>query len=124
MKIDRRRFTRFDTYAKAYLPRDSTPYEVTNISYKGCFIATSQKIDRGKLLFFEVELPYIGRVPIYGVVVHHGTPEKPGLGIEIIEIDHDLTPVWVLFIKAMGYIEEAKKIYDQTMKQLKEKGNL
>ncbi len=120
MKIDMRRFPRFYTQIKAYLPGDPTPYEVSNISYKGCFIATPKKIDRGKLLLFEVELPYIGRIPIYGVVVHHGTPEKPGLGIEIVEIDHNLTPVWALFIKAMGYIEEAREIYQQTMKNLKE----
>jgi hypothetical protein len=124
MKIDRRRFPRLGVKVKAYLPGDSTPYEVSNISYKGCFIETPKKIDRGKLLLFEVDLPYIGKVPIYGIVVHHGTPEKPGLGIEIIEVDHDLTPVWALFIKAMGYIEEARSIYQQTMEQLKKEEGL
>lgn len=111
--IDLRRFPRCPVKLKAYFPEDENPYEVINISYKGCFIKTDKKIPVRKLLYFEIELPEIGVIPIYGLVVHHGTKDNPGLGIEILEIDKNLLPVWNYFLKALLYIEEAKKNYQK-----------
>lgn len=50
---------------------------------------------------------------MYGTIVHFGTPDDPGLGVEIIEIDKNLGPVWNLYIKALSYLREAKEKYDR-----------
>jgi len=117
LKEERRRFPRCYTNIKAYFPSDEKPYRVSNVSYRGCFICTNKKIPRRKLIYFEIEIPDVGRIPIYGIVVHHGTSKNPGLGIEIIEIDKNLTPVWGLYIKALGYINKAREIYEKTLNE-------
>lgn len=117
--IDLRRFPRCPVRLKAYFPEDDTPYEVLNISYKGCFIKTDKKIPVRKLVYFEIELPEIGIIPIYGLVVHHGSSENPGLGIEILEIEKNLLPVWNYFLRALLYIEEAKKSYQKYLQTSK-----
>ncbi len=112
-----RRFPRCITKLKAYFPEDDTPYEITNISYKGCFIKTNKKIPKKKLVYLEIEIPDIGVVPVYGVVIHYGTPEKPGIGIEIVDINKNMLPVWTYYLKALAYIEEAKKAYERALKE-------
>jgi len=118
--IDLRRYPRCLTKLCASFPEEDQAYEVQNISYKGCFIKTDKKIPIKKLVYFEVEIPDVGVVPIYGVVVHHGTPENPGLGIEIIDIDKNMRPVWNYYLKALLYIEEAKKAYQTALKEIRE----
>lgn len=118
--IDLRRYPRCLTKLRASFPEEDKPYEVQNISYKGCFIKTDKKIPIEKLVYFEVEIPDVGVVPIYGVVIHHGTPENPGLGIEIIDIDKNMRPVWNYYLKALLYIEEAKKAYQTALKEIGE----
>ncbi|PMP96093.1 MAG: hypothetical protein C0169_04795, partial [Thermodesulfobacterium geofontis] len=76
-----------------------------------------------KLIYFEVEIPDVGTIPIYGVVIHHGTPEEPGLGIEIVDIDKDMKTVWNYFIKALLYIEEAKSAYKKALEESGKKEN-
>jgi hypothetical protein len=118
--IDLRRYPRCLTKLRAFFPEEEDQfYEVPNISYKGCFIKTDKKIPVEKLIYFEVEIPDIGVVPIYGVVVHHGTSEEPGLGIEIIDIDQNMRPVWNYYLKALLYVEEAKKAYRKALEDLK-----
>jgi hypothetical protein len=116
--IDLRRYPRCLTKLRASFPEENQAYEVQNISYKGCFIKTDKKIPIEKLVYFEVEIPDVGVVPIYGVVVHHGTPENPGLGIEIIDIDKNMRSVWNYYLKALLYIEEAKKAYQTALKEI------
>ncbi len=120
--IERRRFPRFLTQIKAYFPGDTTAYTVKNISWKGLFIKTPHKFTLEKrLIYFELEIPEIGKIPIYGYIVHQGTDEEPGLGIEIIEIDKNLAPVWGLFIKAMNLLKEAREEYEKRIKELNQK---
>jgi len=116
--IDLRRYSRHLTKLRAFFPEENQAYEVQNISYKGCFIKSDKNIPVGKLVYFEVEIPDVGIVPIYGVVIHHGTEDAPGLGIEIIDIDKNMRPVWNYYLKALLYIEEAKKAYQSALKDL------
>ena len=115
--IDLRRYPRCLTKLNAYFPDEKDPYEVSNISYKGCFIKTEKKIPIKKLVYVEIEIPDVGLVPIYGVIIHHGTPENPGLGIEIVDIDKNMRPVWNYYLKALLYIEEAKKAYKKALEE-------
>lgn len=115
--IDLRRYPRCVTKLKAFFPDEENPYEVLNVSYKGCFIKTDKKIPINKLIYFEVEIPDVGLIPIYGVVIHHGTPEEPGLGIEIVDIDKDMRAVWNYYMKALLYIEEAKSAYKKALEE-------
>ena len=69
--IDLRRFPRYLTKLKAHFPNDENVYEVLNISYKGCFIRTEKKIPIRKIVYVEIEIPDVGLIPIYGVVIHH-----------------------------------------------------
>ncbi|HEA84290.1 MAG: PilZ domain-containing protein [Thermodesulfobacterium sp.] len=115
--IDLRRYPRCLTKLNAYFPDEEDPYEVSNISYKGCFIKTEKKIPIKKLVYVEIEIPDVGLVPIYGVIIHHGTPENPGLGIEIVDIDKNMRPVWNYYLKALLYIEEAKKAYKKALEE-------
>lgn len=114
--IDLRRFPRCPTRIKAYLPGSEEAYEVLNVSYKGCFIRTDKLIPLRKMVLFEIEIPEVGVIPIYGLVVHHGTEEQPGLGIEILDIERELLPVWNYYLKALLNIEEAKKAYQRYLK--------
>jgi len=116
--IDLRRYPRCITKLKAFFPDDENPYEVLNVSYKGCFIKTDKKIPINKLVYFEIEIPDVGLIPIYGVVIHHGTPEREGLGIEIIDIDKNMRPVWNYYLKALLYIEEAKSAYQKALEEI------
>jgi len=118
---NKRRFPRFISNVKAYFPGDPHGYPVKNISWKGLFIKTPLKFDlkRG-LIYFELEIPEIGRIPIYGYIVHQGTDKEPGLGIEIIEIDKNLAPVWGLYIKALSFLNEAREEYEKRMQTQRE----
>ncbi|QER42415.1 PilZ domain-containing protein [Thermodesulfobacterium sp. TA1] len=118
--IDLRRFPRCPTRLKAYFPGDEDVYEVVNISYKGCFVRGKKNISVRKMVFFEIEIPEIGVIPVYGLVVHHGTEKEPGLGIEILEIERQLLPVWNYYLKALLNIEEAKKVYQKYLETAKE----
>lgn len=115
--IDLRRYPRCLTKLKAYFPDEKDSYEVLNVSYKGCFIKTDKKIPINKLIYFEIEIPDIGLIPIYGVVIHHGTSEEPGIGIEIVDIDKNMRTVWNYYMKALLYIEEAKKAYRKALEE-------
>ena len=116
--VERRRFPRFLTQVKAYFPGDPTGYSVKNISWRGLFIKTPHKFNlENRLIYFELEIPEIGRIPIYGYIVHQGTDKEPGLGIEIIEIDKDLGPVWGLYIKALNFLKEARDEYERRLKK-------
>ena len=117
--VDLRRFPRCVTKLKAFFPDDENVYEILNISYKGCFIKTNKKILPKKIVYFEIEIPDVGLIPVYGVVIHHGTPENPGLGIEIVDIDKNLRPVWNYYLKALLYVEEAKKAYKKALEESK-----
>lgn len=119
--IDRRKFPRFFTEIKAYFPGDSQAYFVDNVSWKGLFIRTEKNFSpERRFLFFELELPEVGKIPVYGYIVHFGTPEEPGLGIEIVEIDKNFTPVWGLYIKALNFLKEAKEEYERIRRQFAE----
>jgi len=117
--IDLRGFPRYLTKLKARFPDDENVYEVLNISYKGCFIKTDKKILPKKIVYFEIEIPNVGSIPVYGIAVQHGTPENPGLGIEIVDIDKNMRPVWNYYLKALLYIEEAKKAYKKALEESK-----
>ena len=117
--IDLRRYPRCLTKLKAYFPDEKDSYEVLNVSYKGCFIKTDKKIPINKLIYFEIEIPDIGLIPVYGVVIHHGTPEEPGIGIEIVDIDKNMRTVWNYYMKALLYIEEAKSAYKEAVEESK-----
>ncbi len=97
-----------------YFAGDPKGYPVKNLSWKGLFIYTDKFRDtQEKLIFFELEIPEIGRLPMYGTIVHYGTQEEPGLGVEILEISNNLSPVWNLYIKALNYLREAKEKYEE-----------
>ncbi len=115
--VDLRRFPRCVTKLKAFFPDGENVYEILNISYKGCFIKTDKKILPNKIVYFEIEIPDVGLIPVYGVVIHHGTPENPGLGIEIVDIDKNMRPVWNYYLKALLYVEEAKKAYKKALEE-------
>ncbi len=115
--IDLRRYPRCIAKLKAFFPNDDNTYFVTDVSYKGCFIQEKTDIPIKKLVYFEIEIPEIGLIPIYGIVIHHGTKDNPGLGIEIIDIDKDLLPVWASYLKALLYIEDAKQAYRRAILQ-------
>ncbi len=48
-----------------------------------------------------------------GLVSHHGTEEKPGLGLEIVKIEEGYIKIWNLFIKALFLLEEAQTLYEE-----------
>ncbi len=116
--IDHRKFPRFFTKLKAYFPDEAISYEVSNISFGGLFIKTNKKFDK-KIIYLEIELPDIGRIPLSGIIVHYGTPENPGIGVEIFMIEKNLKPVWTLYLKGLEYINEAKKVYQSILENQK-----
>jgi hypothetical protein len=112
--LERRKFHRYPTNLKAYFPNQEEGFPVKNVSWKGVFIITTDNFRFEKrLIYFEIEIPEIGRIPIYGYIAHYGTPSEPGLGVEIIEIANNLAPVWGLYIKAMNFLNEAKEEYEK-----------
>lgn len=115
--IDLRRYPRCITKLKAFFPDDENSYDVLNVSYKGCFIKTLKKFLINKLIYLQIEIPDVGLIPIYGVIVHHRTEDNPGVGIEIIDIDKNMRPVWNYYLKALLYIEEAKKTYQKILEE-------
>lgn len=116
--IDLRRYPRCVTKLKVFFPEDENSYDVLNVSYKGLFIKTEKRIPIGKLIYLQVEIPDVGLVPIYGVIIHHGTEDNPGLGIEIVDIDKNMRPVWNYYLKALLYMEEAKKAYQKALEEI------
>jgi len=125
MSTEKRKFPRyFFTNLKAYFPGDPTGYSVKDVSWKGLFIKTPHKFDLQKrLIYFELEIPEIGRIPIYGYIVRQGTEEEPGLGIEIVEIDKNLKPVWGLFLKALNYLQQAREKYERILRAQEEQSS-
>lgn len=124
--LDRRRFSRYLARylanLRAFFPGDSQSYPVENVSWKGLFIKADPDLfpKEKRFIYFEIELPEIGRIPMYGYIVHYGTPHDPGIGVEIVEVDKNFTPVWGLFIKAMNYLKEAKEEYDKITRLLQQ----
>jgi hypothetical protein len=121
--MERRKFPRYLAKVKAYFPGDPTAYTVENISWKGLFIKAPHKFDlKKRLIYFELDIPEIGRIPIYGYIVHQGTNKNPGIGIEIVEIDKNLAHVWGLYIKALNYLKEAREEYERRIQEETKKG--
>lgn len=111
---EKRKFQRFPTNLKVYFPNQEEGFPVKNVSWKGLFIETPDNFKPEKrLIYFEIHIPEIGRIPIYGYIAHYGNPSEPGLGIEIVEIANNLAPVWGLYIKAMNFLNEAKEEYQK-----------
>ncbi|MCS7199891.1 MAG: hypothetical protein N2327_04000 [Caldimicrobium sp.] len=85
--MKKRRFPRFFKNLKAYFPGDPQEYQVTNVSWKGLFVSTTKSFPKDKkLIFLELELPDIGKIPIYGYIVHYGTPEEQGYALKLSKL--------------------------------------
>ncbi len=113
---ERRRYPRFYfDCVKAFLPGKKQPFPVKNLSLKGCFIEMDDPPPPGSTLYFELELPDIGRIPIRGMVLHQGGLEPRGAGILFLEIEDEFHHVYARFLKALQLIEEARKLYDKIL---------
>lgn len=118
---DRRKFQRFPTNLKAYFPGKEEGFPVKNVSWKGLFIKVPADFKPEKrLIYLELHIPEIGRIPLYGYIAHYGPPSEPGLGIEIVEIANNLTPVWGLYIKAMNFLNQAHEEYERVQSKISE----
>ncbi|WP_168719209.1 PilZ domain-containing protein [Thermosulfurimonas marina] len=113
---EKRRYPRlhFDCI-RAYLPGKEKPYDVLDISLKGCFIAMEDPPPPGTILPLELELPGVGRIPVRALVMHQGGLEPRGAGVLILEIEGELHHVYAKFLKALQIIHEARQLYDKIM---------
>ncbi|OAQ21718.1 PilZ domain-containing protein [Thermosulfurimonas dismutans] len=111
---DRRKFPRFYyECVRAYIPGYAKPFEVGNLSLKGCFIPMENPPRPGTILNLELELPSIGRIPIRAIVMHQGGSGTRGAGLQFLEIEGGFHHVYAKFLKALQLIEEARNIYDE-----------
>ncbi|MBX6422291.1 PilZ domain-containing protein [Thermosulfurimonas sp. F29] len=113
---EKRRYPRFYfECVRAYLPGKAEPLRVTDLSLQGCFIEMEDPPPPGTVLSFEMELPNIGRIPVRGMVLHQGGLEPKGAGILFLEIEGEFHHVYAKFLKALQFIEEARKIYEKLL---------
>jgi hypothetical protein len=119
MGVDLRRFQRYKVYLRCYFPKEGRYEEVLDVSHKGCFIKTDLNFKPGEKIYFEVEIPDIGFLPIYGQVV---TKNQSGINVEIIYMDRLIRLVWNYYLKTLLYIDEAKKVYEKWERKIDNAG--
>jgi len=110
---DRRKFPRCYYHVKTYILGYEKPFEVFNLSLKGCFIGMEDPPRPGTVLNLELDLPSIGRIPVRAIVVHQGGLGREGAGVQFLEIEGGFHHVYAKFLKALHLIEEARKLYDK-----------
>ncbi len=102
---------------KAYFPERDEPLRVANLSLKGCFIPTKNPPKPGTIVNFFLELPYVGKIPVRAMVMHQGSPDRPGMGLFYLEIKDRFYLVYAKFLKALKLLEESRNLYESIVKK-------
>ena len=118
-QIERRKYPRYCCRITAFLNNKQVHLYLCDLSLGGCFVEAGPenllpKRSRVKLTLF---LPCIGPVPVEGIVQHHGSSERPGMGIEFISFPDRLHLVYAKFVKILPILQEAKELYEKLISQ-------
>ncbi|WP_457755816.1 PilZ domain-containing protein [Thermodesulfatator indicus] len=111
--VDRRRSPRYCCQLPVYIDEKNLSLFLCDLSLTGCFIETLPKnlIPIGEKITLILSLPCVGPIPIDGIIRHHGTPERVGMGIEFLSFHDGLHRVYAKFVKILPILEEARNLY-------------
>ncbi len=116
--IDRRKSPRYCCRLPAFLNDKEVHVYLCDLSLTGCFVEATEDllIPRGQKVTLTLFLPCIGPVPVTGVVRHHGSPDRLGMGIEFLKFPDNLHRVYAKFVKILPILEEARNLYRELAK--------
>ncbi len=111
-KIERRKYPRYCCSIPAFIEEKRVKVWLYDLSLTGCFIEYLEgaMIQRGKTVNLVLFLPCIGRVYVKGIVQHHGTKEREGMGIEFIRFPDRMHIVYAKFVKILPILQEARSL--------------
>ncbi|HHI97992.1 MAG TPA: PilZ domain-containing protein [Thermodesulfatator atlanticus] len=113
--IDRRKYPRYCCRLPAFLNDREMHVYLCDLSLSGCFIEAPPEllIPKGEKVSLTLMLPCVGPLPVTGIVRHHGTAERLGMGIEFLEFPDRLHLVYAKFVKILPLLEEARNLYQK-----------
>ncbi len=111
--IDRRKSPRYCCRLPAFFNDREVHVYLCDLSLTGCFVEATEEllVPVGEKLTLTLMLPCIGPVPVIGLVRHHGSPERIGMGVEFLEFPDRLHRVYAKFVKILPILEEARELY-------------
>jgi hypothetical protein len=117
--IERRKYPRYCCRLVAYLNEKQVHLYLCDLSLGGCFVETEKEhlLPRGSRVNLVLFLPCIGPIPVEGVVQHHGTEKRVGMGIEFVRFSDRLHLVYAKFVKILSILEEARALYQELVSQ-------
>ncbi|NPB09845.1 MAG: PilZ domain-containing protein [Thermodesulfobacteria bacterium] len=114
-EIDRRKYPRYCCRLPAFLNERKMQVSLCDLSLGGCFIEAPKEklLPRGTKVNLVLSLPCVGPLSVTGIVLHHGTPARLGMGVEFIYFPRRLHLVYAKFVKIFPILEEARKLYQR-----------
>ena len=119
-QLDRRKSPRYYCRLSALLENKEVPVYLYDLCLDGCFIETLKEdlIPKGEKVNLVIFVPCVGPIEVKGIVRHHGTPERVGMGIEFVEFSEHLQLVYALFVKkVLPLLQEARMLYQKLVKE-------
>ncbi len=111
--IDHRKYPRYCCRITVFLNETQMHLYLCDLSLGGCFLEAPEEyiLPRGSLVNLILFLPCIGPVHVEGIVQHHGSNTRKGMGIEFIHFHNRLHLVFAKFVKILPILEEARELY-------------
>ncbi len=119
---ERRKYPRYACYLPAYIRDIEIQVFLCDLSLNGCFVEVPEKsfLPVGEKIWLNIYLPCVGEISVEGLVMHHGTPTRKGMGIEFIRFPDRLHLVYAKFIKILPILNEAQQLLHKLTKKDKE----
>ncbi len=110
--MERRKYPRYCCFLPAFIEEKRVKVWLYDLSLTGCFIEylEDDMIPVGKTVNLVLFLPCIGMVSVKGIVQHHGTKERRGMGIEFIRFSDRMHLVYAKFVKILPILQEARNL--------------
>lgn len=111
--IDHRKYPRYCCRLTVFLNETQMHLYLCDLSLGGCFLEAPEEyiLPRGTLVNLIIFLPCIGPIHVEGIIQHHGSPSRKGMGIEFIHFHDRLHLVYAKFVKILPILEEARQLY-------------
>ncbi|WP_022854482.1 PilZ domain-containing protein [Thermodesulfatator atlanticus] len=110
---DRRKSPRYCCQLPVFVNEKEMHLYLCDLSLTGCFVEATEELllPVGEKITLTLFLPCVGPLPVEGIVRHHGTPDRIGMGVEFLSFPDRLHRVYAKFVKILPILEEARNLY-------------
>lgn len=110
--FERRKYPRYSCHLPAFLEDQGIQIFLCDLSLAGCFVEVPERalLPVGQKVKMVLYLPCVGQIPVEGIVQHHGSAQRRGMGIEFVRFPNRLHLVYAKFVKILPILEEARAL--------------